>query len=500
MDIDRLIAEARRAAEPEPAGRALLDAVAAETGGCPVALGEALEGLRADDSRRGRGLWVTPLALAEAVVAAAPLDGVIVDPSCGAGVFLVAAARRLLAGGATAESLGARLVGLDTDPLAVHAAGLALGALGISAQLRCADATATPWAPEVHTVIGNPPWVDSEGMVRAGLDRAALAARLGLRGNWDLSAAFVALAASTLAPGGHLAFVLPNKIVAAPWGGSVRAVLRQGRVEAVEDHTQRGWFAASVQPIVLRWSRSAPRDHGVLEVGGERSRMPLPERLTDPWPLRPVPDTRGCVALGSLARCTDGATVSEAYALRDALRDGEPGPGDVRVANSGTIDPLTFLWGQRELRYLGRRIARPVIDREALPPRRREQAAAPKLIVASMTRVLEAAVDSDGSWYGAKSTVVVVPTAVPLPWLAVCLCAPTASEWYRAVWGGLALQGGHLRVGSRQLEALPVPPWTGDEAALEAAAAALGQGVEAAARLGERLYVAARAGAGGARW
>src|SRR5690606_37150329 len=108
--------------------------------------------------------------------------------------------------------------------------------------------------------------------------------------------------------------------------------------------------------------------------------------------------------LGDLATICGAATVAEAYALRDALHEGEPGDGVLRAVNSGTLDPLRCLWGNKPLRYLGRTLRRPVVPLEALPPRRAAQAVSPKIVVAGMTRRLEPVLDADGTLAALKST------------------------------------------------------------------------------------------------
>ena len=79
-------------------------------------------------ARKQRGDYPTPHWLVDMVVAHTVPDGVagrpvrVLDPACGDGRFLVAAARRLLAVGAVPD-----LVGMDIDAESVTAARRALG-------------------------------------------------------------------------------------------------------------------------------------------------------------------------------------------------------------------------------------------------------------------------------------------------------------------------------------------------------------------------------------
>jgi len=82
------------------------------------------------------------------------------------------------------------------------------------------------------------------------------------------------------------------------------------------------------------------------------------------------------------------------------------------VVNSGTIDRHCNLWGAKKFRYLGDAFERPVIrdiDKGKLPANRREQAETPKVVIAGMTKHLEAVADIDGCVLAGKSTTIVMP-------------------------------------------------------------------------------------------
>jgi hypothetical protein len=117
----------------------------------------------ATSARRQRvahGDWQTPRALAEAVVACVLRAGepmrAVLEPTCGTGAFLAAAARVLPA---------ARLVGFDRSAAYVEAARRELGAQ--RAELHVSDFFAHDWSrtlrelPEPFLLLGNPPWVTS---------------------------------------------------------------------------------------------------------------------------------------------------------------------------------------------------------------------------------------------------------------------------------------------------------------------------------------------------
>ncbi len=114
------------------------------------------------------GDWQTPDALANDVVAhilpqLRSIPRTIIEPTCGKGAFLVAAARHLP---------GARLAGYEINPSYVAIASSRLGTAG--KEVYAADFFSVDWEHQIASmkgpilVIGNPPWVTSAGLGTLG--------------------------------------------------------------------------------------------------------------------------------------------------------------------------------------------------------------------------------------------------------------------------------------------------------------------------------------------
>jgi SAM-dependent methyltransferase len=177
---------------------------------------------------------------------AAALDGLaLLDPACGGGALLAAAAR-------LAVGIGARLAlhGLELSPLAARAARerLALFEVG-EADVRAGDAFLARW-PRADLVLMNPPFLRHEAIPAAGKRRAARASGLPLQA--DLSAHFT-LAALRAAP--VAALVWPDGLgtsrSAAPL--VAEATARGGFVLSLRSHAA-GSFAASVDTRLVVWA------------------------------------------------------------------------------------------------------------------------------------------------------------------------------------------------------------------------------------------------------
>jgi hypothetical protein len=174
-------------------------------------------------------------------------DLTVLDPACGGGALLVAAARLAL-------GVGARLSlhGIELSPLSARAARERLLLLGAHATVTAGDAFARPFPP-ADLVLMNPPFLRHEAIPPRGKARAAKAS--GLSRQADLSAHFTR-AALRAAP--VCALVWPHGLdtsrAAAPAVAEARA--RGGFVLSLRSHAA-GSFAASVETRLAVWAEGA---------------------------------------------------------------------------------------------------------------------------------------------------------------------------------------------------------------------------------------------------
>lgn len=447
---------------------------------------------RTRTDRRVSGTYYTPPALADALVDAA-LDTLgrkperVLDPTCGAGSILAAVADRLEAHGAGGDDIVRALAGIDVDPMALAIAKWRLLERGgrvldppaeHDAQWLVADALAVDTCPAEppDLVIGNPPFGNAIGREtrRSDPERADYAHRFphAARGAYDRAGLFLERAIEWVRPGGCVALVLPRAMLAASYADALRQwIEREHRLDAIVATSAADHFDAAdilVVGVVVRVAPQATqpsRTVRCIQLDGTTRARPLPPDAA--WAALVSEHAHALDAIGddwsrldAIATLQAGASTGEAYDVKPHVTDTPPDDG-WRLVTTGLIDPHVLLWGTRRCRYLGEDFETPWLPRHAVSPRRAALYDRPKILVAGLSKVLEAVVDADGSYAGAVATLALtVDGDRPEALAALCdwLDSDDARAQYAARFGAQELSGGSVQVTKRNLGALRVPP------------------------------------------
>lgn len=364
------------------------------------------------EERRARGVFNTPFAVAvDAVAAVIDRPGTVCDPSCGTGTFLIAAAERLVALGVSRADAARSLVGVDVDAesIAVAQRRVCEWSGGVPARLIVGDGLAID--ERFDFVVGNPPFVDR------------------------LHARFLEHATRI---GGAVAMIVPTSVLATNDGRGAResgygvvSMTRLGRV-----------FDAAVDTCVL-----------VLRPGA-----PVPEGST--WSSLLVDDDVPDVVLSGTALGSSCDVVAgfrqHYYGLRGHVHEGGDG---LPLVTAGAIEPGA--WGGRSVRFDGVRYSDPRVSLDGVEASVAAWFRAllrPKVVVATQTRVVEAAADFDGVVVPSVPVISVVPhDPARLAHVLAVLLAPPVSAWALRSFGGAALSARAMKLGCGQVRSIPVP-------------------------------------------
>ena len=344
-------------------------------------------------------------------------------------------------------------------------------------------------------VIGNPPFQSqlTGSSVRSRSRRETLQARWGevLGAYTDSSTLFLVAGVEALSEGGRLAMILPTSVLAARdaeaarihvtesaslvglWiaGEPVFSAAVQVCAPVLARHTGESGVKRSADDPVRRWRGRdfAEAEPAVVSVESASSATRWSALALG---AHDVPIAAWCSAgrLGDVAVTASGfrdeyyglvdhvvedVSVASTTARGDVARcDEQVGvpSSHMRLITSGLIDVGECKWGQRPVRFAKQRFDRPVVDGGSLASSARADPrsvdarawnwlranAVPKLIVATQTRVGEAAVDEAGTWVPSTPTIAVRPndpssavpgtTAVDRLWaLAAVVCSPVGS-------------------------------------------------------------------------
>ena len=459
----------------------------------PFDLGRQYELALAPQVRQRAGAHLTPQQVARQLVAMMPVPApgdTILDPAVGGAAFLLAAADRLVAAGASPATALHQLHGYDIDPgaVAVAEAALALWAVdhGVAPvplpNLVVGDGLLDA-LPRVNHIVGNPPFLNQlrKTSSHTADRRARLRKRWGdLIGTYtDDAWLFVAAGLEALAPGGSLAMVQPLSILAARDASAIRALVHRSWTLTGLWVARDRVFDAAVHVCGIVVSEGADLTRPLERCVGadfDRVRPLVAQPATDEWgsaaaatlnvPAVHLPRSeQGVVA--DLASATAGFR-DQFYGFVPFVADSDAAPAAdfPRLVTVGMIDVLGLSWGEREFRFAKRRFVRPVIDVHALAEADRllgewtRARLRPKLLMATQTRVVEVWVDDDGHAVPATPVVSIEPhdDDPATRWLlAAALSAPAVSATMLAAKFGTAMALNSMKIAARDVLGAPLP-------------------------------------------
>jgi hypothetical protein len=327
-------------------------------------------------------------------------------------------------------------------------------------------------------VIANPPYVDSETMVRT-MPRTRERIRSTFataRGNWDLYIPFWELGFNLTNASGNAVFITPNKWMAIGYGKELRRLLRP-YVCGIGNCDKIKVFDAGNSPVIVfiqrpggineirvdafeadyRIGECAVVKHDLLN--DENWGFLLSEHLPLLLRLMNSPER-----VRERHYAENPFTVSEAYEFKPLLIDFKAATKFDRAkyfkfVNTGTIEKYHVLWSVSPTTYLKNKYEAPVVKRQAFErtfPRRFRQMAAPKLVISGM-RHFECTVDLNGDVVAGKSTVILKSrTGGDLRPVLAILNSTLMTFYVKQAFGALGIDGG-INFTAQLVESLPLP-------------------------------------------
>jgi len=221
-------------------------------------------------------------------------------------------------------------------------------------------------------VVGNPPYVDSESMVKfIPKEREWVSKNYeSATGNWDLYVPFIEKALKISNKNSYMSYITPNKWLSMEYGKSIRKLVINN-LETIYDFTNVKVFdSADISSVVFILSKN-PKEKIIIE--GKNRRTINKEEIVDKENLSVI-TSEGFKIVNklntSILKVKDffevytSFTTSEAYKLKEILKVDFIQEEDFKFINTGTIDKYKSLWGKTLTSYLGSKILTPSINKK----------------------------------------------------------------------------------------------------------------------------------------
>jgi hypothetical protein len=272
-----------------------------------------------------------------------------------------------------------------------------------------------------------------------------------------------------LHPGGRCGFIVPSKWATLDYACECRKLLlSQTTIEHVIDFSAAKVFrAANVYPHVLVFRKAIAKSSHAIEVSSASDQKPIaiPQAtLSDQAIQLSAPldiESRILTApLSSLGTITCGTAGYAAAKIARRIFDGSefkraPNCDAADFITSGNIDRYQIQLGN--VRYLNHRYVRPKLPLAApeLTPVKQRLFKAPKIVVAGLSRRLEAAWDSNGLALGVQVYAISGCQLDPF-YLLGLLNSKLLSYLFATRFAAKRLGGGYLAINKGQLAQLPI--------------------------------------------
>lgn len=299
-------------------------------------------------------------------------------------------------------------------------------------------------------VIANPPFIDSEGMVKAGMKpiRDLIVNEYETaRGNWDMYIPFMEKGFKILNEHGNLIYITPDKWISKPFGEALRTIYLKYIASVVE--AGRGVFESSLVDSIITKFEQAPLT--TLDISkAQPYKQIIPFNTVDKKIIK-APYTLDFLFSDNLAllskieehrnqfssylTCESACATSDAYKLKPLIENDGSAKGSptMKVINTGTVGRYVSRWGTKDMTYLGGKYLRPVVKSDKFKKEFTNtyyaKSVLPKVIIKGLT-LLDACIDPKGEVIPGKSTLVVASKDLKKLKVALALIHSTLFMFY----------------------------------------------------------------------
>lgn len=278
-------------------------------------------------------------------------------------------------------------------------------------------------------VIGNPPYIDSETMVKNGLlkEREFISKNYKFAsGNWDIYIAFFERGLGLLKRDGNLIYITPDKWISKNFGLN----FRKSNLSHFKNitHVGRNVFeSAKVDSIITHITN---KNIDSIEVGDfsreeyESINVVDKSTLSEPYSFDVLLSKNlgfinfcdaGKISVKEFLVCENACATSDCYLLKEWIEESPSNPSEeyFKLVNTGTLDKYFTRWGLKPMTYLKDKYEKPVVSKKNFSNQFQnsyyKKTILPKLIIKGLTK-LDVALDLAGEVIPGKSTLIFTST------------------------------------------------------------------------------------------
>ena len=339
-------------------------------------------------------------------------------------------------------------------------------------------------------VVFNPPYIDSETMTKIMPDVREYCKDKykSAKGNWDFFVIFIELAMLLSNKNGVYGFIVPNKLVSMPYSKTIRNMLLEKSVYELRDYASVEVFKeAAVYPVTVVASKQSGNESIKFEMMNDISNIAISNviesnklKCIESWDSMFLLNNRieklidkieGYPKLEQFVKSVNGAaTVNESYKIREIITelDSTVDINDYfKLINTGTIDPYLSMWDVNNTQYIKGQFYKPIISKDYLQKNMKNryyEAESIKIIIAGMSKKIEAFYDANAEYLAGKSTVIILGGKNTLKYLCAILNSKLIEVYYRIKYNSRRMAGGYFTISPSQISNLPIPAISKEEA------------------------------------
>ena len=279
-------------------------------------------------------------------------------------------------------------------------------------------------------VIGNPPFIDSENMVKQGLDweRKVLQKKYpNLSGNWDIYMAFFEFA---LILGNFVTYITPDKWLSKPFGEKFRQNQMCNRLAKIIKAGNRVFESATVDAIITLFIPKSDKLQTAKFINKSDIKIIASEdisNLTKPFLIDFLFSDNISVVqridtkkkkIIDFVECENACATKDFYIVQELIeKNNNPNPKEFyKLINTGTIDKYRNKWGEKEISY-GGKYSFPSVSKTkfnlTLGKSYTRRAAQSKIIFKGLN-LLDGCLDESAEYLPGKSTIVLCSENITL--------------------------------------------------------------------------------------